>query len=423
MEIGHIETNHPIIREMFPGLVELYTAAIEEIDTAVTDVVISTFFVTNGRKFPSPENNLRDALIRACGRGVRVHLIYSLQICERYMTPLQRIRWFWGNRMYDYEVFHIDHPNFHIHFPFNTEYEMADDAVIQLEQFDAWETALLHWSNASWVKRIVHQKYILIDTQKLFWGEMNIDQYLFDPIEPQFLNLSARLEFDATDMALFRRYVDSMIHAHTTTPPLPQFMSGNFGDKNTEVERIIQFIESSNEFLWIENQWFHVLQPWDGTGTVMTRIINALVEKSLTIPVFICSMGELEETGLMSIPLKIGTANSKAMLRTKRHNIEYYYQRHTVLHTKFFMNESAVHWTTANLNDPAMTPGMNLELALSLTHPEDMVKFRDEIWGQHMRVGNDGDGNQPPRPLTFESMRDHIRTCDEFVPVDLNTWF
>jgi len=422
------ESTHtqPIIREMFPGLHELYSAAIEDIDMAVTDVVMSLFFVVNGHKFPSPENNLRDALVRACERGVRVHLIYSLQICERHMTPIQRVRWFWANRMYDYEPFHIAHPNFHIHFPFNTEYEMAEDAVVQREQMDVWETVLMHWSNTVWVKRIVHQKYILIDTQTLFWGEMNIDQYLFDPAEPQLINLSARLEFVAQDMELFRGYVDSLIHAHTTTPTLPQFISGNFGDTNTEVERILQFIDSSKEYLWIENQWFHLLQPFDGTATLMTRIINALVEKSLHIPVFICSMGEMEETGLMAIQLQIGTANSKAMLRTKTHNIEFYHQRHTVLHTKFFMNESAVHWTTANLTDPSLVPGMNLELAMSLTHPADVEKFRKEIWGQHMMIGGGGVSGGSVNTTTqhtFESVRNHFYTCEEFIEVDLDTWF
>ena len=121
--------------------------------------------------------------------------------------------------------------------------------------------------------------------------------------------------------------------------------------------------------------------------------------------------------------IEVGTANSKAMLRTKRHNIEFYHQRHTVLHTKFFMNESAVHWTTTNLTDPAMVPGMNLELALSLTHPEDVAKFRNEIWGQHMMAGSGGNGGSANGgDLTFESVRNHFYTCEEFIEVDLDAW-
>ena len=132
-------------------------------------------------------------------------------------------------------------------------------------------------------------------------------------------------------------------------------------------------------------------------------------------------MGEMEETGLAARIIGAGTTNAKAMLRTKRHNIEFYHQKHTVLHTKFLMNESAVHWTTANLTDPAMVPGMNLELALSLTHPEDVAKFRNEIWGQHMMVGSGGCANEGD--LTFEAVRNHLYACEEFVEVDLDAWF
>lgn len=414
----------PIIRVMFPGLLELYTSAIREIDKAKSDVVMSLFFVSNGYKFPSPENNIRDALVRACERGVHVHLIYSLQICERYMAPLQKVRWSWCNRAYDYEPFHIAHPNFHIHFPFNTEYDTAEDAAEHRYKMNIWETTLMHCSNTIWVKNLVHQKFILIDTKTLFWGEMNIDQYLFDPEEPQFINLSARLQFDDHDMALFRGYVDSVIHSHPTTPDLPKFISGNFGDKNTEVERILRFIESSNEYLWIENQWFHLsylpLHTNDISNSPMARIAKALVEASNRIPVLICSMGEMEEKGLVARIIEFFTANSKLMLRRNSHNIEFYHQRHTVLHTKFFMNESSVHWTTSNLSDPSLVSGMAHELALFLTHPEDVVKFRNEIWGQHMmvgrRIGRRG-------VYTFEMVRDHFRTCEEFLNVDLDTLF
>jgi hypothetical protein len=80
------------------------------------------------------------------------------------------------------------------------------------------------------------------------------------------------------------------------------------------------------------------------------------------------------------------------------------------------MNESSIHWTTTNLTDTSLVPGMNHELALSLTHPSDVSKFRNVIWGKHMAVGG-GDMTN----MTFDRMRDHFRTCDEFVKIDLDS--